>query len=100
MLRIVRTVPVFGSDGSSGEGFSVCFSIVEDRSTVLVSVPEKRFRRFRVPFLENGSDRSGFRFRLGSWAILFCWDRKTLAIVMVFFFAMEFGKIVARPCLQ
>ena len=43
MLRTVRAVPVFGSDGSPGEGFSLCFSIVEERSTVPVpaSVPGK-----------------------------------------------------------
>ena len=45
-----RAVPVFGSDGSSGErvlGTSVQF---KQKGTVPVSVPAKRFRRFRFLF--------------------------------------------------
>ena len=66
-----RAVPVFGSGGSSKEGF-LC---AERTVPVPVSVPGKRFRRFRfrVRFLAkrlNGSDGSGFRFQFGSWATL------------------------------
>ena len=43
------TVRGFGSKSSLGQRFSLCFYTVQQRGTVLVpvSVPEKRFRRFR-----------------------------------------------------
>ena len=66
----VRVVPVFGSGGSSKEGGFCVFQCSLTERTVPVSVPGKRFRRFRVRFWENGSDGSGFRFRFGSWAAL------------------------------
>ena len=49
----VRAVPVFGSGGSSEEGFFfLCFgtSLKESTVPVPVSVPGKRFRRFRFRF--------------------------------------------------
>ena len=48
------------------------YSLTERMVPVPVSVPGKRFWRFRfrVRFLGNGSDGSGFRFRFGSWATL------------------------------
>ena len=50
LRRTVRTVPVFGSDGSfGGEAFSLFLHCLkEGQCTVLVSVPE------------NGSDGSSF----------------------------------------
>ena len=71
----VRAVPIFGSGGSSKEwGFCVFqYSLTERTVPVPVSVPGKRFRRFRfrVRFLGKGSDGSGFRFPFGSWATLY-----------------------------
>ena len=52
------------------------YSVTERTVPVPVSVPGKRFRRFRFRVRsnfgswENGSDGSGFRFRFGSWATL------------------------------
>ena len=66
----VRAVPVFGSDGPSGERVSQYLKrvLTERHSSSSVAVPEKRFRwlRFLVRFLEKRFRR----FWFGSWAIL------------------------------
>ena len=69
----VRANPVFGSGGSSKEGF-LCVSVQfhrEDGSgfgswKTVPAVPILR----SVPANLNGSDGSGFRFRFGSWTTL------------------------------
>ena len=62
----VRSVPVFGSGGSSTKRVFLCWKYIWKGLLVPVSVPRKRFRRFRFRFRKNGSDGSGFRFRFGS----------------------------------
>ena len=60
----VRAVPVFGSGGSLREGgFSVFeHSLTERTVPVPVSVPEKRFRRFRFRVRFLGKRFRRFRF--------------------------------------
>ena len=57
----VRAVPVFGSDGSSLERV-FCSNCFNRKDMVPVSVPEKRFRRFRflIRFLEKRFRRFWF----------------------------------------
>ena len=52
----VRSVPVFASGGSSTKRVLLCFStFLKERTVpVPVSVPGKRFRRFRFPLSVSG----------------------------------------------